>query len=48
MSAELALSNLQLGLNFGHFLTILDSISRLTSICFKVGHNPTCYPSTTL
>ena len=47
MSAELVTFNLQLGLKFGHF-DHLDSISRLTSICFKVGHNPTCYPSTTL
>ena len=27
-------------------LTILDSISTLTSIYFKVGHNPTCNAST--
>ena len=47
MSAELVLSNLQLGLKFAHF-DHFRQFSRLTSICFNIGHTHICYPLTTL
>ena len=45
MSAELVTFKTPIRTQIWSF-TILDSISRLTSICFKVGHNPIYYPST--